>query len=81
MMWNFHSNIFNNYHDCFVFHDTAGMEKYKSVTQQLYQTMEIFIIVYDLSLDVSTAEQTAYWIDSIHKNCGKLFITFIYILI
>lgn len=88
------SNIFNDYHDltlgielyfydykgynC-IFHDTAGMEKYKSITQQLYQTMEIFIIVYDLSLNISSAEQTAYWIDSIYKNCGIRFPQIIFI--
>jgi small GTP-binding protein len=47
--------------------DTAGQEKYNSITPLYYRKANIAIIVYDLT-DINTFEKAKYWINEIRKN-------------
>ena len=55
--------------------DTAGQEKYRSLTQIFYKDASIAILVYDITNEESFDEIQNYWIEQIResapKNIGK----------
>jgi small GTP-binding protein len=58
--------------------DTAGQEKYRSLTQIFYKDASIAILVYDITNKDSFEELQNYWYeqikDSAPKNIGKFII-------
>ena len=58
--------------------DTAGQEKYRSLTQIFYKDASIAILVYDITNKDSFDELQNYWYEQIKesapKNIGKLII-------
>ena len=58
--------------------DTAGQEKYRSLTQIFYKDASIAILVYDITNKDSFDELQNYWYeqikDSAPKNIGKFII-------
>ena len=59
--------------------DTAGEEKYRSLTKIFYRDAACCILVYDITNTKSFSELNKYWIrevkDNVNvKNTGKLFI-------
>ena len=70
--------IFKDYHNTvvkFEIWDTAGQEKYRSLTQIFYKDASIAILVYDITNEESFDEIQNYWIEQIResapKNIGK----------
>ena len=70
--------IFKEYHNTvvkFEIWDTAGQEKYRSLTQIFYKDASIAILVYDITNEESFDEIQNYWIEQIResapKNIGK----------
>ena len=51
--------------------DTAGQEKYRSLTKLFYQNAAVCIIVYDITRASSFEEIKKYWMDEIKKNCAE----------
>ena len=58
--------------------DTAGQEKYRSLTQIFYKDASIAILVYDITNKDSFDELQNYWYeqikDSAPKNIGKFIV-------
>ena len=50
------------------FWDTAGQEKFRSITRIFYNKSDLGFIVFDLS-NSDTAEQTAFWIKEYKTYC------------
>ena len=51
--------------------DTAGQEKYRSLTKLFYQNAAVCIIVYDITRTSSFEEIKKFWINEIKNNCAK----------
>lgn len=51
--------------------DTAGQEKYRSLTKLFYQNAAVCIIVYDITRASSFEEIKKFWINEIKNNCAK----------
>ena len=50
--------------------DTAGQEKYKSVTKFFYRDAKIIVLVYDITRESSFDEIKNFWLNQI-KSCGE----------
>ena len=65
--------------------DTAGQEKFRSLTRFFYKDAAIAILVYDITRKDSFEELKSYWLSQINqfasKNISKIFIFFIFFLI
>ena len=57
--------------------DTAGQEKFRSLTRFFYKDAAIAILVYDITRKDSFEELKSYWIGQINqfanKNISKIF--------
>ena len=51
--------------------DTAGQEKYKSLTKFFYKDASIVILVYDITRKESFDNLTEYWYNQLQENCAK----------
>ena len=60
--------------------DTAGKEKYRSLTRIFYKDAPVLILVYDISRRASFEEVKNYWIPNIKENATPNASKFIYIL-
>ena len=47
--------------------DTAGQEKYKSLTKIFYKDSEIAILVYDITVKESFNELKSYWVPNLEE--------------
>ena len=69
---------YNNQIVRFEIWDTAGQEKYRSLTQIFYKDASIAILVYDITNEESFEEVKNYWYEQIKesapKNIGKFII-------
>ena len=54
--------------------DTAGVEKYRSITKFLYKDAQIVILVYDITRKESFNEIKDYWYEEVKENCPKNII-------
>jgi small GTP-binding protein len=76
--------LFNDYNQVLNFEiwDTAGQEKYRSLTSIFYKDASIAILVYDITNGDSFEEIQKYWYEQIKesapKNIGKFFYNKIY---
>ena len=76
--------LFNDYNQVLNFEiwDTAGQEKYRSLTSIFYKDASIAILVYDITNENSFEEIQKYWYEQIKesapKNIGKFFYNKIY---
>ena len=73
---------YNNKEILFEIWDTAGQEKYRSLTQIFYKDASIAILVYDITNEESYNELKNYWVNQIIEFAPKdisiiLFIFFI----
>jgi len=51
--------------------DTAGQEKYRSLTKYFYKDAAVVILVYDITRKVSFDNMQNYWYNQLLENCGK----------
>ena len=49
--------------------DTAGQEKYRSMTKIFYKDAKIILFVYDITSKKSFDELKKYWISQVQENC------------
>ena len=49
--------------------DTAGQEKFRSVTRFLYKDAQVVILVYDITVKESFNEIKDYWYNQVKENC------------
>ena len=73
---------YNNKEILFEIWDTAGQEKYRSLTQLFYKDASIAILVYDITNEESYNELKNYWVNQIIEFAPKdisiiLFIFYI----
>ena len=54
--------------------DTAGVEKYRSITKFLYKDAQVIILLYDITIKDSFNEIKDYWYEQIKENCPKNII-------
>ena len=59
--------------------DTAGKEKYRSLTRIFYKDAPVIILVYDISRRASFEELKNFWIPNIKENATPNASKFIYI--
>ena len=52
----------------FVIWDTAGQEKYRSLTKLFYKDSSIIILVYDITNEASFNEIKNYWYEQLKEN-------------
>lgn len=57
--------------------DTAGQEKYRSLTQMFYKDANAAVLVYDITRTDSFEELKKYWIDKIRENSSPDIILFL----
>ena len=50
--------------------DTAGQEKYRSMTRIFYKDAKIILFVYDVTSSKSFIELKNFWISEVKQNCG-----------
>jgi len=50
--------------------DTAGEEKYKSLTSTFYRNADAAVIVFDISREV-TFQSVSFWLKSVHQYCPR----------
>lgn len=50
--------------------DTAGQEKYQSITKTFYKNTQCVVVVFDLSDRATFEDVRSLWIKEIKKNCG-----------
>ena len=62
---------YNNQVINFEIWDTAGQEKYRSLTQIFYKDAAIAILVYDITSEESFEEIQNYWYDQIKESAPK----------
>ena len=62
---------YNNKEILFEIWDTAGQEKYRSLTQLFYKDASIAILVYDITNDESYNELKNYWVNQIIEFAPK----------
>lgn len=51
--------------------DTAGQEKYRSLTKIFYKDADVAILVYDCTNENSFEELKEYWVDQVKESGGK----------
>ena len=51
--------------------DTAGQEKYRSLTKFFYKDAAVVILVYDITRQDSFDNMVNYWYNQLKENCGK----------
>ncbi len=51
--------------------DTAGQEKYKSLTKYFYKDASIIILVYDITVKESFQHLIDFWYPQLKENCEK----------
>ena len=51
--------------------DTAGQEKYRSLTKYFYKDAAVVILVYDITRKDSFENMKNYWYNQLLENCGK----------
>ena len=73
---------YNNKEILFEIWDTAGQEKYRSLTQLFYKDASVAILVYDITNEESYNELKNYWVNQIIEFAPKdisiiLFIFYI----
>ena len=51
--------------------DTAGQEKYRSLTKFFYKDAAVVILVYDITRQDSFDNMVNYWYKQLQENCGK----------
>ena len=51
--------------------DTAGQEKFRSLTKIFYKDAAVAILVYDITRKSSFEEITNYWINQLKENANK----------
>ena len=51
--------------------DTAGQEKYRSLTKTFYKDAKVAILVYDITRKESFEELQKYWIEQIRQFAPK----------
>lgn len=51
--------------------DTAGQEKYRSLTKLFYKEAKIALVVYDITRDETFKEVKEYWIPELRKAIGN----------
>lgn len=56
--------------------DTAGDERYRSLTKKYYQDAQAVIIVYDIT-ELSSFENLQFWISEIHDNVRNVPLIFL----
>ena len=61
---------YNNKTINFEIWDTAGQEKYRSLTQLFYKDAQIAILVYDITNEESYEEIQNYWYDQIKESAS-----------
>ena len=54
--------------------DTAGQEKFRSITKTLYRDAQVIIFVYDITVKESFNEIRDYWYVQVKENCVKNII-------
>ena len=54
--------------------DTAGQEKYRSITSVFYKNAKIIILVYDITNKKSFDEIQNYWYEQIKINCDNAIL-------
>lgn len=59
---------------CFEIWDTAGQEKYRSLTKMFYKDAAAAILVYDITRQTSFNELKNYWADQIKENAPKKIV-------
>ena len=52
--------------------DTAGQEKYRSITKIFYSNSNVVILVYDITNRKSFEEIKNYWYKQVQENCDNL---------
>ena len=76
---------YNNQVVRFEIWDTAGQEKYRSLTQIFYKDSQIAILVYDITNEESFDEIEKYWYQQLKecapKDIGKFYIIYIFFLL
>ena len=59
--------------------DTAGQEKYRSLTKVFYKSAQVCILVYDITRRASFEELKKYWIKEIKANSSPNLCKFFFI--
>ena len=59
---------------CFEIWDTAGQEKYRSLTRMFYKDASAAVLVYDITRNDSFQQLKEYWINQIKENSPKRII-------
>ena len=59
--------------------DTAGQEKYRSLTKIFYKDASIAILVYDITRKDSFEEIKKYWVSQLNENASKKISNISYI--
>ena len=75
---------FEDYHNQvikFEIWDTAGQEKYRSLTQIFYKDASIAILVYDITNEETFEEIQNYWYTQIKESSPNNISMFIFIYI
>lgn len=57
--------------------DTAGQEKYRSLTRMFYKDSHAALLVYDITQKKTFIELKEFWLKEIHSNGPKAVIIFI----
>ena len=72
--------LFNDYNQVLNFEiwDTAGQEKYRSLTSIFYKDASIAILVYDITNENSFEEIQNYWYEQIKESAPKDIGKFLY---
>ena len=72
--------LFNDYNQVLNFEiwDTAGQEKYRSLTSIFYKDASIAILVYDITNGDSFEEIQKYWYEQIKESAPKDIGKFLY---
>jgi small GTP-binding protein len=72
--------LFNDYNQVLNFEiwDTAGQEKYRSLTSIFYKDASIAILVYDITNEDSFEELQKYWYEQIKESAPKDIGKFLY---
>lgn len=57
--------------------DTAGQEKYQTITKTFYKNSQAVVIVYDVSCKNTFTDLKEIWLKEIRKNCDEDVIIFL----
>lgn len=58
--------------------DTAGQEKYRSLTKIFYKDASVAIMVYDITRKDSFEEIKKYWVNQLNENASKKISIYIH---